>query len=85
MEDTLETIFTDKGQYRVHTDCYNEIRKQAQKERDLEIKDSVVRVLKKYKKFNKKENILYNGNQQIDELLLIFNDERFYEKQLKEN
>lgn len=47
------------------------------------IKKDVVKTLKNWKKFNKKENVLYNGNQQIDELLIVFDDDRFYQE--KEN
>jgi len=37
--DTVETITTDKGTYKVHTDCYNQIRKEAQKELLEELKN----------------------------------------------
>ena len=37
--DTIETITTDKGTYKIHTDCYNAIKKETQKELLLEIFD----------------------------------------------
>ena len=37
--DKLESCagVTDKGTYKVHTDCYNAIKKESQKEKDKEI------------------------------------------------
>ena len=49
-----------------------------EKEIKNKIRKDIVKTLKNHKKFNKKYNCLYSGNQLIDELLLIFDDEEFY-------